>query len=162
MIFRYIAIGGLFATALWLGRGYSAFVDRRIGELRGFSALILHMEGEISRTLGFGPSLFRSFSDEFLEKCGLLPSLRQGISLEDAFLECRGRLALTKEMKDMLSSLFSSFGRGYMEEEISRLREARGQIELALGSECECLEKNKKVVNALLFGAAASGAIILM
>ena len=162
MIIRYFAIAGILFTALWLGRGYSSFADKRLNEYSSFSALLLHMEGEISRSLGYGRSLFRSFSDEYLEKCGFLPLLREGKKLSDAFEECKIRLTLSKEIKDSLGSVFVSFGKGYMEEEVTRLKACRAELEDVIKRESELLEKNKKVVNALLFGVAASGAIILI
>ena len=51
MIVKYLGIGAMAITALWIGRGYSAYADRRLGEMGGISALILHIESRLGRTL---------------------------------------------------------------------------------------------------------------
>ena len=162
MIVKYIGIGAMAITALWIGRGYSAYVDRRLGEMRGLSALILHIESRLGRTLDYGAELYRGFSDEFLEKCGFLPFLREGKPLSDAFSEAKTSMLLPDEVSTLVDNLFSSFGRGYKDQEIDRLRTAREKLDKEIATLGEDLEKNKRVVNALLFGITASGAILLM
>lgn len=162
MILKYIAIGGLALAALWIGRGYSAYVDRRIGEMRGLSALILHMETRLGRALDHGAELYREFSDDFLEKSGFLPLLREGKPLFNAFSEAKSSMVLPDEVSNLAENLFSSFGRGYKDQEIERLRQAKKEIDEDIAHTADLLEKNKRVVNALLFGISASCAIILM
>ena len=162
MIVKYLGIGAMAITALWIGRGYSAYVDRRLGEMRGLSALILHIESRLGRTLDYGAELYRGFSDEFLEKCGFLPFLREGKPLSDAFSEAKTSMLLPDEVSTLVDNLFSSFGRGYKDQEIERLRRARDELDKKITTLREESDKNKRVVNALLFGITASGAILLM
>lgn len=162
MIVKYIGIGAMAITALWIGRGYSTYADRRLGEMRGLSALFLHMESRLGRTLDYGGELYRGFDDEFLEKCGFLPLLREGRTPSDAFSEAKSSMVLSREVKNLAENLFSSFGRGYKDQEIERLRQAKKEIDEDIARTADLLEKNKRVVNALLFGISASCAIILM
>ena len=162
MIVKYLGIGAMAITALWIGRGYSAYADRRLGEMGGISALILHMESRLGRTLDYGAELYRGFDDEFLEKCGFLPLLREGRPLYDAFSEVRSSMLLPDEVADIVDGLFSSFGKGYKDQEIERLRRARDELDKKITTLREESDKNKRVVNALLFGITASGAILLM
>ena len=162
MIVKYIGIGAMAITALWVCRGYTAYADRRLGEMRGLSALFLHMESRLSRTLDYGGELYRGFDNDFLEKCGFLPLLREGKPLYDAFSEAKRSMVLPREVTDLVDKLFSSFGKGYKDQEIKRLRGARGELDKKIATLAEDLEKNKRVVNALLFGITASGAILLM
>lgn len=162
MIVKYLGIGAMAITALWIGRGYSAYADRRLGEMGGISALILHMESRLGRTLDYGAELYRGFDDEFLEKCGFLPLLREGRPLYDAFSEVRSSMLLPDEVADIVDGLFSSFGKGYKDQEIERLRMARAELDKKITTFREESDKNKRVVNALLFGITASGAILLM
>ena len=162
MIIKYLGIGAMAITSLWIGRGYSAYADRRLGEMRGLSALILHMESRLGHTLDYGAELYRGFSDEFLEKCGFLPLLGEGKQLNDAFLEAKSSMILPSEVESLTEKLFSSFGRGYKDQEIERLRMARVELDKEISVSAEALEKNKRVVNALLFGITASGAILMM
>ena len=162
MIVKYLGIGAMAITALWIGRGYSAYADRRLGEMGGISALILHMESRLGRTLDYGAELYRGFDDEFLEKCGFLPLLREGRPLYDAFSEVRLSMLLPDEVADIVDGLFSSFGKGYKDQEIERLRRARAELDKKIATLREESDKNKRVVNALLFGITASCAILLM
>ena len=162
MIVKYLGIGAMAITALWIGRGYSAYADRRLGEMGGISALILHIESRLGRTLDYGAELYRGFDDEFLEKCGFLPLLREGRPLYDAFSEVRSSMLLPDEVADIVDGLFSSFGKGYKDQEIERLRRARDELDKKITTLREGSDKNKRVVNALLFGITASGAILLM
>ena len=162
MIVKYLGIGAMAITALWIGRGYSAYADRRLGEMGGMSALILHIESRLGRTLDYGAELYRGFDDEFLEKCGFLPLLREGRPLYDAILEAKTSMILPDDVADLVENLFSSFGKGYKDQEIERLRTARVELDKKIATYGEELEKNKRVVSALLFGITASGAILLM
>ena len=162
MIVKYLGIGAMAMTALWIGRGYSAYADRRLGEICGISALILHIESRLVRTLDYGAELYRGFDDEFLEKCGFLPLLREGKPLYDAFSEAKTSMILPDDVADLAENLFSSFGKGYKDQEIERLRMARAELDNKITTLREESDKNTRVVNALLFGIAASGAILLM
>ena len=162
MIVKYLGIGAMAITALWIGRGYSAYADRGLGEMGGISALFLHMESRLGRTLDYGAELYRGFEDEFLEKCGFLPLLREGRPLYDAFSEVRSSMLLPDEVADIVDGLFSSFGKGYKDQEIERLRRARAELDKKITTLREESDKNKRVINALLFGITASGAILLM
>ena len=162
MIVKYLCIGAMAITALWIGRGYSAYADRRLGEMRGLSALILHIESRLGRTLDYGAELYRGFDDEFLRKCGFLDLLSEGKPLHDAFSESKKSMILPDEVEDIVDKLFSSFGKGYKDQEIEKLRTARVELDKKIATYGEELEKNKRVVNALLFGITASGAILLM
>ena len=162
MIVKYLGIGAMAITALWIGRGYSAYADRRLGEMGGISALILHMESRLGRTLDYGAELYRGFDDEFLEKCGFLPLLREGRPLYDAFSEVRSSMILPNDVADLVEKFFSSFGKGYKDQELERLRRARAELDKKITTLREESDKNKRVVNALLFGITASCAILLM
>ena len=162
MIVKYLGIGAMAITALWIGRGYSTYADRRLGEMGGLSALFLHMESRLGRTLDHGGELYRGFDDEFLEKCGFLPLLREGKAPSDAFTEAKKSMVLPRKVEALAENLFSSFGKGYRDQEIERLRRARRELDEVITALAEDSEKNKRVVNALLFGITASGAILMM
>lgn len=162
MIVKYLGIGAMAITALWIGRGYSTYADRRLGEMGGLSALLLHMESRLGRTLDFGGELYRGFDNDFLEKCGFLPLLREGKAPSDAFMEAKKSMVLPRKVEALAENLFSSFGKGYRDQEIERLRRARRELDEVITALAEDSEKNKRVVNALLFGITASGAILMM
>ena len=162
MIVKYLGIGAMAITALWIGRGYSTYADRRLGEMSGLSALFIHMESRLGRTLDYGGELYRGFGNDFLEKCGFLPLLREGKAPSDAFMEAKKSMVLPRKVEALAENLFSSFGKGYRDQEIERLRRARRELDEVITALAEDSEKNKRVVNALLFGITASGAILMM
>ena len=86
----YLRLGGaglILLGAILVGREYSAYLNRRLSEYRGLLSLLSHAEGVIGRNLSYGKELWRGFEDAALEKCGLLPALREGRGLADAFAE---------------------------------------------------------------------------
>lgn len=148
-------------SALFVGKEYSAYVRQRLEQYRGFVALILHIEGMISRFLTPQDGLWRDFNNDALQKCGFLPLLREGKGLSGAFESVKASLALSEETKEMLSDFFGNFGGNYLDGEMSRTADFRTQLENGLKQEESELEKSLKISNALLV-AGAVGIVILI
>ena len=162
---EYVRFGGgilIMLCALLFGKGYSNFADRRIAEYEGFLALISHIETEISRSLSYGKELWSGFSNAELERCGMLQHLREGKTPYDAFLLCEEALSLSDKTKVALKKFFSRFGYEYKDSELRRISEVKGDLVVELKSVREELEKNKRVVNALLVGGSLSVVILLI
>ncbi len=161
----YLRWGGavlLMIGALLTSRAYESYLKRRIGEYRGLVSLIAHAEGEIAKFLAHGSELWRSFKDEALEKCGLLPALREGGSLFSAFQESCGNMSLSTAARQRLSELFKKLGQGYREGELSLLSSIKESLSAELDIESAEAEKNIKVVRALLFGGALCVAVMVL
>lgn len=161
----YLRLGGaalLLVGAIFVSREYSGYIDRRISEYRSLVALLSHAEGKISRFLSFGGELWRDFSDDVLEGCGLLPLLRGGSGLALAFDECKAHLALPSEAKERIFRLLSGLGGGYMDGTIAGLSSARQELEAELTVEQEAAEKNKRVARALLIGGALAVGVMVI
>lgn len=156
-------LGGalLLLCALLVGREYSAYAGRRIAEHQGFIALISHSEGMIGRFLSSGDELWRGFDNEALERVGFLPLIKDGKDADSAFSTVKGRLSLGDEAKKKVEEFFKDFGSGYKDQEIARISALRAELETSLKSETAELEKNSRVLNALLVGGAL-GLIILL
>ena len=152
----------LLSAALCASREYSRFADLRLAQWRGFSAFLLHIEGEISKFLASGEGLYRGFENAELEKCGFLPALKEGTGLSSAFDGCRGRLLLPEGCKARLAEFFAAFGRGYKDSELASLSAFRIAFEKEYEAERERLEKSVKITRALLLGGALSVAIMLI
>jgi hypothetical protein len=150
----------LSAAVFW--KEYSRFSCRRIGDLRGFLSLLCHLRSKISLALAYGDELWQDFSDENLEACGFLTSVRDGALVSEAFEKCRANLSLSAQAEECLASFFAAFGREYLEAELRRLDRTIEELESLAESESASLSQNKKVIAALLAGAAASAAIILI
>ena len=159
----YIKWGGIALVmigAMLVSREYDRRLDRRIAEYRGLVNLIGHAEAEITKSLAHGSGLWQGFSDDALEKCGLLPLLREGESLKNAFDKCKCKMSLSAEARDRISSLFAPLGRGYRDSEVRMLGEIKDSLSAELDSQSESAEKNKKIARALLLGGALTVAIM--
>lgn len=157
-----LVILALGLAALWLGRGYSKFLDNRLGQMSGVLALAEHIRDSLSRSLSFGGELYRDFSDEYLEKSGFLSLLREGKPPFEALSDPTVSLNLPESTRARLGELFSSFGKDYLDAEIRRLSSFIEATDNELRLAIDSLEKNKKVTSALIFGVWSSLAIILI
>jgi hypothetical protein len=152
-----VAIGALFVS-----KEYEKYLVKRGDEYRGLLALLSHAEGQISKFLAYGSALWRNFDDESLERCGLLPELRDGKGLSEAFEVCAPKMSLPRAVVKEISKSLSSLGNDYLEGELSALREIRERLTELLKNEEEQREKNIKVVRALLLGGALCAIILAL
>lgn len=161
----YLRLGGaaiITLAAVFVGREYSAFADRRLSELRGFLSLITHIEKEISKFQSCGDGLWRGFFDDPLTDCGFLPSLAETGSPSEAFSRCEDRLSLSGEQRELLFGFFADFGSDYREGELRRLAEFRTKLNAILEAETENLKKSVKVTKTLLLGGGLAAAIMVI
>ena len=140
--------------ALLVSREYERYLGRRISEYSGLALLIGHAKSMISKFLAHGEGLWRSFSNDALERVGLLAALREGRGLGEAFDLCRDKMSLPRSGAARLSEELHRLGGEYMGGELERLT----ALEQSLVSEGEAeealAEKNIKVARALLLGGA--------
>lgn len=146
--------------AILLLRGYEKYLTRRLEEYRGLISLIGHADGEISKFLTYGSRLFRHFSCEALERCGLLSAIAEEGGLYSAFIKCKSKMSLSTAAKERLASMLSSLGTSYREGELSLLREIRDSLTAELRAEEAAAEKNISVARALLIGGGLAAVIM--
>ena len=158
---KWAGVAVIMLCALFFGKEYSAYVERRLEQYRGFVSFIGHIEGMISRFLSLQESLWQNFSCDALEKCGFLPSLRSGNSLSQAFSACEPSLLLSDKQKAEFSAFFADFGKEYMDGEITRASDFHRESEESLKKEESELAKSVKITSAILI-AAAVGLVILI
>lgn len=157
---RWCGAALLFIAAIFCGREYSSYAERRVREGAGLFALLLHMEKMIDSYLAPSAELFLGFSDERLAECGFLEKMREGGAR--AFSAAKEALTVGEPIKKRLEDYFSLFGKGYKASELSRLRECISDIKKMLSDEQEELEKSVKVTRALLLGGAVGIAILII
>lgn len=161
----YLRWGGaalVMIAALFASREYSAYAQRRISQYKGFVALISHAEGMIAKFLAKGEELWRGFTDNALEECGFISSLREGKSLSESFSSCEDRLCLPRGVREELRGFFSEFGKSYKDGQLSSLSLFRAKLETKLNEEEAGLEKSLKVTRALIIGGALSVVILII
>nr|MBE6545326.1 hypothetical protein [Oscillospiraceae bacterium] len=161
----YLRLGGaalITLCAVFVGREYSSFADRRLSQLRGFLALISHFEREISKSLAFGDGLWRGFNNGALSECGFLTALMETGSLSEAFSLCEDSLSLSKEQSGMLCGFFSGFGSNYKDGELRRIGEFRAELDAVIDRESDNLAKSVSVTKALLLGSGLAAAVMVI
>lgn len=161
----YFRWGGgilLMLGALLLSRGYKRYLMRRVDEYRGLASLLGHAGGMIDKFLTSGRELWRDFHNDALEKCGLLPTLREGVGLKDAFDKCKDKMSLSSSAKDRISASLGGLGKEYREGEVRLLLELEGRLKADSEAEGIEAEKNIKVAGALLLGGALAAVIMLI
>lgn len=161
----YIRIFGavfIMLSALFIGREYSRFSDKRIGELRGFLLFVRHVGGRVSNYLSFGNELFWGFECGELESVGFLSHLREGKSLYESFMLCCPRLSIPLAQKEALKEFFHTFGNDYREGELEKITAFLEKYEKEAERECENMTKSLRVTRALLLGGALWVGIMVM
>lgn len=152
----------LLICALFVGREYNRYIERRIGELFGFVAFLNHAKGEISMFLTPTAEILRGFKNDSLDKLGFISEAGKTGSLGKAFSECEERASIGKEAKQLLAECFSGFGQGYREQEITRIEHYVGSLGKILETERDALPKNARMVSALLLAGAVGIFILLL
>ena len=161
----YIRLFGaafIMLSALFAGREYSRFSDKRSSELRGFLLFVRHIGGQVANFLSYGDELFSGFENQSLQSCGFLPALREGADFADAFESTKKKLSIPSSQSEMLGEFFASFGRDYREGEVEKITAFLEKYEKEVDRECENMTKNLQVARALLLGGALWAGIMAM
>ncbi len=157
-------VGGglLLGGAVLASREYSAYLDRRLADYRGLLALLEHARGMIDRYLSYGAELWRGLENEAMERCGLLPLLKEGLGLGVAFARCMQGLALSAEAKKRISEELSGLGGAYRSGELDALTALRDRLLSECESERQAAEKNKRIATALMVGGALAVLVMII
>ena len=136
-------------------------MNKRFSECEGFLLFVEHMRIEVGCFLRSPKQMREGFYSEALESVGFISALNNGESLHSAYIECKRRLSLKQEEKEILEKLFLSLGRGYLDESIKMIDVAYEGLNcefLKLKDECP---KCKKLVTSLC-ACAVVGFIIFV
>lgn len=147
-------------SAYITGRGYSLYAEKRISECEGFLSFLIHIKGQITRTLTPPLDFFKDFKCEPLMRSGFLTELEAGKTLTEAFDTSKQRLSIGKQAKELLWDFFYGFGGDYKDGELARLGEFEQRLSETVKKDREELPKSVKLVRTLLISGAL-GLIIL-
>ena len=159
---KYLLIGAVLLSSLYLSRRYREFVLERIGAGKELLAFLKFRGESVVRFMSPKSEICRRFSGERLERCGFLPALREGKSFAEAFAIGSEKLTLSEDVRALFEDVFSSMGFGYLEEERERQRGAEERAERILSDEEDALLKSAKVRATLIISAALGAAILLL
>jgi hypothetical protein len=160
--FRILGGGILVLSAFLLSVEYSSYAKRRVDHYLSLASLFSHAGGVISRFLLSGSEMWRDFHSEELERVGLLPCLREGTSLSEAFKKCESRLLLSKDIKEKIGKILSSKEREYKDGVVEAYFSLAKELECEGKGEKERIEKSVKVTRALLIGGTLAFLILII
>ena len=149
-------------SSFLLGRSYSKYLDKGLGELEGFLELLVYMRGKVVCYLEPAFVWQGGFSNEWLERCGFIPALRENGSLRGAYKAVHGRLSVPNEAEKVLSDFFSRTGKGYLDSEIKNLDYTVERLDKLCERMRTGLPGRRRVMNASLTALGLGLAILVI
>lgn len=161
-ILRYAISITFLLSAYLISSGYSSYASARLSEYTAYLKLFTHVEWALTTRAATVKAWCLGFTEPTLEKLGLLPLLREGAAVKDAYKRAEMRSRMSQRGKELLGEYFSEYGRGYLDGELKKLRTARGALEDILKTEGEELTRSVRTLRALLFALALGGVILVI
>ena len=152
----------IFACCAFGARQYSEHLKKSLGQTRGFLRLLGFMRGRVSTYLDPVSRWCEDFSDEWLEKCGFVSSLRSGRTLRDAYREVEDKLSLPSDARELLDNFFSRTGLGYLDAEIKNIDYTAERLERLCENMQTGLKSRTRVVKTSLYALALGIAVLVM
>ena len=158
---KYIGIlSVLFAAACGV-REFSRIKKKHLSECRDFLEFISHLRIQLGCFLRTPREIASSFSSKPLLDAGFLGALGEGADFITAFDRSVPHLSLSRQEEEILRTLFSSIGEGYLEEGVKIIDSSYSRLEpiyRRLSAECQ---KSIKLASALSV-TGALGFLILV
>ena len=158
---KYIGIIAVLVAAIAAAAEFSRTKKKHLSECRDFLAFISHLRIQLGCFLRTPRELGSNFSSEALSKSGFLGALEDGADFSEAFRRAKPNLSLSREESEVLDTLFSSLGEGYLEDGIKIIDASYSRLEpLYRERSAEC-QKSMKLASALSV-TGALGFLILV
>lgn len=157
---RYFGMSLIFLAAFLFSHTVCRALRRRLAEEEGYLSLLRFMRGELTRYARPVNEWCTQFRSEALEESGFLPHLRRDGDLLAAYGASSSSLGGRE--RELLTSLFSSFGKGYREEEIGALTDREAEFSAMVAEKKEALSKAERVVHTLCASVSLIAVILLL
>lgn len=158
---RLVGAAVIFLCAMATVREYSAFCHRRIAQSAAFLRFVRHIGDRVCVYLVPIGTAAREFDDGELSGVGFLDAVRSGGSLRSAFELSLGKLLISEQERELLSSFFKEFGSAYIDDERVRVEKMNAALLRIHTDEEKKTKESEKVVRTLVL-ALALGIIILI
>ena len=158
---KYIGIFAVLLAAIAGAGEFSRSKKKQARECRDFLAFISHLRVQVGCFLRTPRELADNFSSEALRECGFLSALAGGADFLSAFESALPRLSLSREESEILRTLFTSLGEGYLESGIKIIDSSYARLEplyREISGECQ---KSVRLASALSV-TGALGFLILV
>ena len=155
---KTVGICLLLFALIYLVKRLSSSQRRRVDVLREICALLRHIRRQVGCYLLPAREIARSYSSDLLEACGFLDMMRSG---ENPILSFSGEYCISERPMQLVNGVLSSFGEGYVEDEIRALDVAIDELSALLATEeAECAKRIK--LYSVLGAAIGVGALIFI
>lgn len=149
-------------ASFFISREYCRYINKRVLECRDFVAFISHMRIQVGCFLRPVKELAIGFSSESLDRAGFIDALSNSENISEAYLKCEPSLSLSEEEKEVLSGFFSSFGEGYLDEQVKLIDSVYQRMEELYSKLCREREKNTRLFVAISVTAALGFVIFVI
>ena len=147
--------------ALALGRGYTAFADKRIAEYEEYIELLGRVRGRVGSFMTPIAEVICESECRVLSDIGFIGALREGATLSEAYRAAKQRSYASSTVKRIMTSFFQGFGHSYLDETVREIDSTAEELRSAVESERVEIERSVKLARSLLM-LAAVGLIILL
>lgn len=158
MILKVIGSAMIMIAALVISKEYKAFITARVERLSGYLELLSHIERVIGVSMTPQHRICEGFSHPALEE-KFLPGLRESGEFSAAYGEMG--IGVSDAAHKILYAYFADFGRCDRAGELTKAREAKGNLQPILAEERQEAEKSIKLFETVA-AAIALGLIILL
>lgn len=157
---KYIGAALILLLAFYLSREHKKEVEKRLGEGEACLLFMKSLRREVGCFLRPISEWARGYGSTCPGLLSLISRLRSGMSLGDAYGEIEDGLCLSPSAKRSFSSFCTSFGKGYMEDELRMADAHISQLELCLEGERAEGARQCRLVSTL--SVASSFAIVIL
>ncbi|MFA5561730.1 MAG: stage III sporulation protein AB [Eubacteriales bacterium] len=162
MLLKSFGVIVLLGMTLYLCISFSVFERRRMAQSEGFLLLVRHIKAQIACfRLPLG-EIFHTFAHAELERCGFLPTLREGRDFAAALQAAAPAIWLSAEESGLLRAFAGELGRSYREEQVACCEYYAGELEQAYAQRRRDHPTRAKLYRSLFVTGALMLIIILV
>ncbi len=158
---KYIGAVIIIVASVILSGEYSRYIKKRADQCEELLSFIGYIRVQISCFLRPSREIAKDFSGEELEKIGFIKAVKEGESLYGAYKATEKSLALKREEREIVETLFASIEECYLDEGIRIIDSSYREMEKACLKIREETPKNVKLA-ATLSVTASIGFLILI
>ncbi len=159
---QYIGQISVMLAFLLLSREYTKYMKKRVRECEELLSFIAHLRTELGCYLSPVREAALSFDSPILNAVGFSDAVKNTENLYLAYQKIKKRLSISEEESKPLEALFSSLGKGYLEDEIKLICVCEEKVQKNVEEITRQAPKNIKLISTLSVTAAIGFFILII
>ena len=159
---QYVGLIFVMLSALIFSLEYTEYMKKRMHECESFLNLIAHLRIELGCYLRPVREAAASFESIVLDKAGFSEAIRETENLGLAYKKIKKKLSLSEDESKPLEILFSSLGKGYLDDEIKLICTCEEEMRKTVEKINSQAPKNIKLISTLSVTAAIGFFILVI